>query len=302
MGTVDLNLLSVLVAVGRTSSFSAAAKELGLPKSSVSRAIAKLEAAMNVRLVQRTTRRVALSTAGAALYEKVTPLLATLEMSVCAVPELREEPSGMLRVAASVDFGSTVLAEIVSRFVARYPTVQVDVRLSNAKVDLVADGFDVAMRFLARRPKDSSLSGRQVSPLAAQLFAAPTYLARRGTPRTPADLEGHEWVVFRDGEAISLGGPDTSVTVTPRGRIHADDMFFIREAVRNGAGIGLLPTFIAEPDVSAGALVRLLPRWSTRIASVWILTPHARQLPPKVTAFRDLVIETLASRPLAPAI
>lgn len=297
-GTLDLDALSVFVTVARAQSFSAAAKELGIPKSSVSRTITRLEERMKVRLLHRTTRSVALSTAGTALYERVQPLIESLRTSVCELPELEESPSGLLRVTAPVDIGESVLPEIVASFALRHPNVQLDLRLTNRLVDLVAEGFDVAIRITTRPLKDSTLMARKLSASMLRLYAAPAYLARRGTPRAPADLEEHDWVKF-NGEAVKLEGPNgAKASVRPRGRIHADDLMFIRGAVRAGAGISLLPALIAEPDVAAGLLVQVLPKWNAPSGNVYIVCPEARHLPKKTTAFRDFVIHALEQRPL----
>ncbi|MEW5848978.1 MAG: LysR family transcriptional regulator [Myxococcota bacterium] len=297
---MDLNLLAAFVTVAETASFSEAARRLRLPKSSVSRRISALESTMGVRLLHRSTRHVALSTAGAALYERVAPQLASLQQSLRDLPELEEEPSGRLRVTATVDWGVTVLAEVVTRFVARYPAVQVELSLSSELVDLVGGGFDVALRISRHRLKDSTLMARSVGPLAMQLYASPSYLARRGTPRTPRDLEEHSFVVFRSLGRLRLEGPTGSAVIDLHGRVMADDMFFVRESVRTGAGVGLLPRFLAESDVTTGALVNVLPRWHTSMTSLWIVTPAARHVPRKVTAFRDMVLDALRDRPLGP--
>ncbi len=299
---MDLNLLTVFEAVARTSSFSAAAKELGIPKSSVSRGVARLEATLDVQLLFRTTRRVSLSAAGTGFYDRIGPLLGSIRAAIGEVPEREEQPSGDLRVTAPVDLGVLFLAEVVTRYVARYPAVSVDLHLTGRVVDLVAEGFDVALRAAASL-QDSTLVVRRAARITMQLFASPLYLARRGTPRTEADLDAHEWVVFRSGpQKLQVGSPRSgSLKVAQRGRIVCDDMLFVRDAVRAAAGLGLLPTFVAEPDVAAGTLVRVLPRLERPAGYLHILTPGARHVPRKVTAFRDLVVELLKVRPLGPA-
>jgi DNA-binding transcriptional LysR family regulator len=299
MATMDLNLLRAFLAVAETSSFSAAARKLGVPKSSVSRAVAALEEQMNVRLLHRTTRHVAPTTAGRALHDRVAPLLASLESAVCGLPELEDQPSGRLRVTTTVDFGSAVLGEIVARFVEAHPAVFVDLRLTSGIVDLVAEGFDLALRFGSRTLPDSSLNARRAGTVRLQLFASPDYLARAGTPRRAEDLAEHQWVAFRRETPLRLEGPGgASLKVEQRGRILCDDMSFVRTAVRAGAGVGLLPTFLAAEDVEAGALVRVLPKWDTRSGTLWLVSPHTRHVPRKVSAFRDFVIAALATRPV----
>jgi DNA-binding transcriptional LysR family regulator len=292
---MDLNLLTVFEAVARTSSFSAAAKELGLPKSSVSRAVARLEAELRVQLLFRTTRQVAPSAAGTALYDRITPLLASVKAVLGELPEREEEPSGTLRVTAPVDVGVLFLAEVATRYTARYPSVSVDLHLTGRVVDLVAEGFDVALR-VAPRLADSTLVVRRAAPIVVHLFASPLYLARRGTPRTEADLKAHDWVTFRSGpDRLRVPGPRPS-EAGERGRIACDDLLFARDAIRAGAGVGFLPAFIADADVVAGTLVRVVPRLERPAGHLHIVTPAAKHVPRKVTAFRDLVLELLRAR------
>lgn len=288
---MDLNLLAVFEAVARTSSFSAAAKELRLPKSSVSRGVARLEAELGVQLLIRTTRQVSITAAGTALYDRMAPLLRSMNAALGELPEREEEPSGTLRVTAPVDLGVTLLAEVVSRYTARYPAVSVDLHLTGRVVDLVAERFDVALR-VGMKLEDSSLVVRRVTPIVLRVFASPLYLARRGTPRSEADLAGHEWVVFRSGpQKLRLtGGREAAGT---HGRIECDDLLFVRDAVRAGAGLGLLPEFLADPEVVAGTLVRVLPRFERQAGQLHVVTPAAKHVPRKVTAFRDLVVELL---------
>jgi len=300
MGTIDLNDLSVFVSVVETASFSLAATRLGLPKSSVSRAIGRLEEQMGVTILHRTTRKVAPSTAGRTLYENVRAQIDSLHHAVGALPELREELSGCVRVTAVVDLNE-FFADVVARFVSRYPSVEVDLRLTNDYIDLVNAGIDLALRFSTKRLKDSSLNARKLCPSHVQLFASPAYAARRGLPRTPRDLERHDWVVYRRATHLRLEGGGAPTAVITRGRVVCDDFAFLRSAVINGCGIGYLGTFQAEADVAAGRLVRVLPRWFIPISNLWAIWPGARRLPRKVAAFLDLVIEMLETSPVSPA-
>lgn len=297
---MDLDLLSTFEAVARTSSFSTAARELGRPKSSVSRAVARLEAELGVPLLYRTTRQVSLSAAGTALYDRITPLLTSLKSALTEMPEREELPSGLLRVTAPVDLGALFLVEVVTRYTARYPAVSVDLHLTGRVVDLVGEGFDVALR-VAPTLKDSTLMVRKAAPIVVRTYASPVYLARRGTPRNEAELSGHDWVIFHSGPqklkvAAPFGMPGSGVGSS--GRIGCDDLLFVRDALRAGAGLGLLPTFVAEPDVKSGALVPVLPRLEKQAGWLHVVSPAARHQPRKVTAFRDLVLEMLRARGL----
>lgn len=292
---MDLNHLTLFEAVARTTSFSGAARALGIPKSSVSRGIARLEEELGLQLLVRTTRQVALTASGTALYDRITPLLRQVATALGELPEREEEPAGLLRVTAPSDLGVLFLAEIVTRFTARHPAVSVELHLTGRVVDLVAEKFDVALR-VASSLKDSTLVARRVAPIVVQLFASPVYLARRGAPRSEAELASHDWVAFRGGpQKLRLGGPREAVGIEPRERILCDDLLFVRDALRAGAGIGLLPTFVAEPERAAGTLVRVLPRIERAVGHLHVVTPAAKHAPPKVTAFRDLVLEVLGA-------
>jgi len=296
---MDLDLLSTFEAVARTASFSAAARELGRPKSTVSRAVAKLEAELGVPLLFRTTRHVSLSAAGTALYDRITPLLSSLRSALSEMPEREEQPSGSLRVTAPVDLGALFLVEVVTRFTARHPAVSVDLHLTGRMVDLVAEGFDVALR-VAPKLLDSTLVARRAATFTVQIYASPVYLARQGTPRTEGELEGHDWVLFRTGpQRLQVASPVSPTGKGVRARIVCDDLLFVRDALLAGAGLGTLPTFLAAPEVSAGRLVRVLPRFERPAGTLHIVSPASRQQPLKVTAFRDMVLEVLRARGVA---
>jgi DNA-binding transcriptional LysR family regulator len=292
MATIDFGDLAVFVAVADAASFSGAAARLGLPTSSVSRAVARLEEQLGARALHRTTRRVALSTAGKALYDKVWTHVTQLRHAVGEVPGPADEPSGRVRVTAVADM-SEFLADVVTRFVARYPAAQIELRLTNDHVDLVAEGIDLALKFVRERLRDSSLNARRLCPNFVQLFASPAYLARRGTPRTPRDLEGHDWVVHKRLTDLKLEGGGRSTVIRTGGRVVCSDFAFLRAAVVNGCGIGILRTFQVEPDLSMGKLVRVLPRWSCRTSNLWAVWPGSRRLPRTASAFLDLVVESL---------
>ncbi|MBX3261822.1 MAG: LysR family transcriptional regulator [Labilithrix sp.] len=289
----SLDDLAVFVAVGETLGISAAAARLRVPKSSVSRALARLEDAMGARLVHRTTRRLSLSTAGAELLERAGPMVATLGETLRAAHEAEEAPAGRLRITCTVDFGATVLAEIVTRFMARHPRVEVDVVLSNSVVDLVRHGVDLAIRFSPKRLRDSSLVAKRIGSLTTMLVASPAYLKRRGAPRSPRDLAEHDWVTYSGVASIVLEAPEGAASLAARGRLRCDDMFFARAASRAGAGIVALPAFLAEEDVAAGLLVPVLPRWRASRGAMWLVSPASRNVPAKVTAFSAFLVEEL---------
>ena len=290
---MDLNLLSLFVAVAEANSFSVAARRLNLPKSSVSRGIASLEAQLGTRLLHRTTRQVSLSTAGTVLYERAAPLLQSLRQAVGTLPEREEHPSGDLRLTVPADMGATFLPDVMAKFALRYPAVKLDVMVTNRLVDIVAEGMDLALRVAGRKLADSSLVIRRLTPLDMQVFASPVYLARRGPPRPAEDVAAHDWVGFRN-----LPPPSELKGLVPAPRVVGDDMMFLKEMVRNGLGLGLLPTFLAKEEVANGQLVRVLPSLAWSNSSLALVYPKAQHVPRKVTAFRDFLLEYLSARPL----
>lgn len=289
---MDLNLLPLFHAVAEARSFSGAARRRGLPKSTVSRGIAALEAEVGAQLLHRTTRQVALTEAGTRLYEETRPALARLSEAVNLVPGKEEQPRGELRLTAPNDVGATLLGAMLPRFLARYPELCVDVRLTNRTVNLVEGGFDAALRASGKSLADSSLIARRLAGTEMHLFAAPTYLARRGTPRTMEEAATHDWVGFPRAAAPA------GLRKAPRPRLLGDDFFFLREAVRAGAGIGVLPIFLTGRDVTAGTLVRVLPRWSETRGMLALVYPQTKHVPRKVAAFRDFLVDWLAANPL----
>jgi len=298
METIDLSQLSLFMAVAEAASFSRAAQRAGVSKSSLSRGVARLERDLGQQLFYRTTRRVSLTAAGAALFERAAPQLAALRQAIRTLPEHEKPPSGALRISAPNDLGVSVLASIAARFCARYPDVRLDIELTTRRVDLVAERFDAALRATGRL-EDSSLVARKLSTVKMQLFASPGYLAQRGVPRRPSDLTDHDLVQFRGLRGpIPLCAGNGAGRRAPAARILVDDFAFIREVLRSGGGIGLLPSFLAREDVLSGILVRVLPRYVAAQSALFFIHPAARHVPAAVRAFRDFLLELLGDRRL----
>ena len=295
---LDLNALRMFVAVADAASFSAAARKLNLPKWSVSRRLSQLEATMGVPLLHRTTRRVVLSPAGAALHERVASLIASLEQAAVESPDHLGEPTGEVRISAPNYLGSAFLADAVTKFSARYPRVHCDLYLNSQPMDFAVGGFDIALRAAPERMKDSSLVARPACPIYARLFASPKYLETSGIPRVPDDLAGHRWVTHRGLPTLQLQSKTSSATFKPQGPICCDDIFFVREAVRSGAGIGIIPTFLVAKDVARGRLVSVLPQFHSLATFVYIIRPGTREVPRRVRAFSDFLLEYLQTHPL----
>ena len=293
---MDLNRVSAFVRVVHDGSFTAAAKTLGLPKSSISRSVAQLEQDLGIRLLHRTTRQLHLTDAGAAFYDRVSRALGDIDEATTAAADTQSELSGAVRVTAPVDMGVWALAPIVARFVRKHPKIRVEVSLTGRVVDLVGEGFDLAVR--AGPLRDSSLIARRVGDLQSVAYASPTYLARRGEPQDLKDLADHDCVLFRStsGKATwelarVADGKIVSVEVT--GPVASDDLSFVRKAVLAGCGVSLLPTFLCARAEHDGKLVRVLGDWALNGAVLHIAYPSARFVPQRVVVLREYLLREL---------
>jgi DNA-binding transcriptional LysR family regulator len=221
----------------------------------------------------------------------------TLRAAGQALEPAARQPKGRLRVTAPSDLCSGFIADVVVAFAARYPQVQLDFAVTNQHVNLIDGGFDVALRATADL-RDSTLVGRKLGDLEHRLYASPRYVERHGAPRTCAELADHPCIVFRAKELVrtwTLRGPGGEVGVPVRGRIGGDDFALVRAVVAAGGGIGLMPHLNCAADVASGRLVRILPEYHARGASLYVIYPSAKSVPARVTAFRDFVIGELAS-------
>ena len=292
---MDLNRVSAFVHVVHDGSFTAAARSLGLPKSSISRSVAQLEQDLGVRLLHRTTRQLHLTDAGAAFFDRVSRALNDIDEATVAASDTQTELSGPVRVTAPVDLGVWSLAPILARFSRQHPKIRIDMQLSGRVVDLVAEGFDLAVR--AGPLRDSSLIARRVGELESVAYASPKYLKRRGVPKTLEDLADHDCVLFRSAtgkarwELTHDDGNVGAVDVT--GSITTDDMSFVRSAVMSGCGVGLLPAFLCARAEQRGRVVRLLPQWSLDGAVLHLAYPSSRFVPQRVVVLREFLLREL---------
>jgi DNA-binding transcriptional LysR family regulator len=297
MTTINLNQVGTFVRVVESGTFTAAATALGLPKSSISRGVAALEEALGVRLLQRTTRKLNLTEAGRQYFQQVRAALAGLDQANATIAEIGSEPRGTVRVTAPADFGEGLFSEIISAFITRYPRIQLDVVLTGRRVNLIEEGFDLAVR--AGKLEDSTLVARKVASTALGLFAAPSYLQRRGRPKRFADLAKHDCVLHRSARGVfpwRLTGPRGPELVTVLGAAIADSFDFVRGLVKGGVGIGLLPELGLAGEVARGALVRVLPAYALRGGALYVVTPPLRHVPARVALLRAHLIDELSAR------
>ncbi len=293
---MDLNDILVFAKVVQAGSFIAAARELEMPKSTVSRRISALEARLGARLLQRTTRSLNLTDVGRTYYHYAMRIAGEAEEAERAVTRMQATPQGLLRL--TVPFNLSFLAPVLAAFMQRYPEVQLDVVATDRVVDLIDEGFDVALRAGALR--DSSLVGRQLGTLKRVLVASPAFLKRHGTPAEPPDLAHIATLAFGAGAQrtrwqLTRGGKTLAVEVTPR--LIANDFEILDAAVRQGLGLALLPLFRCRSDLLTGTLRQVLADWSTHEPPLTAVYPSTRHLSPKVRALIDHLREHMTPPP-----
>ena len=289
----DLEAWAVFAAVVEARSFSAAAERLGVSKATVSKVIARLEARLGQALFHRTSRRLALTEAGKPLAERAARILAE---ALAAEEEARDGGSGLagrIRVAAPLGFGIANIAPLIARFLTAHPEVEIDLDLSDARVDIVADGFDLALR-IADLP-DSSLRARRLCGIQTHMVAAPAYLAAAGTPRHAAELADHALLAYANvsGPWRLEGQDGESVSVRPSGPLRVNSGEAMVPALLAGLGVARLPGFIVGAHIASGALVEILPAWRSPSIGLHLLTPPSPLRPARVEALIAFLVEHL---------
>ncbi|AKQ54330.1 LysR family transcriptional regulator [Bordetella hinzii] len=282
-------------------SFAAAADRAGIARSVVTRQIAFLEEKYGVRLLNRSTRKLSLTDAGRAFYERVRPLLNELAELDLALQAQGSQPTGRLRIAAPVSFGTLHLGPAIADYLQTYPQVIIDLDLNDRVVDLVEDGYDVAVRIGPLT--DSSLVARPLAPQALHVCASPAYLARHGTPAHPEDLRQHRCLHYSYASggtdwAFEKDGQTTLVRVNPAMRANNGDV--LRTAALAGHGIIQQPEFLVGEDLRAGRLVPVLPEYARPPITMMAVYPHRRLLSPKVRSFVEH-LETHFGKQTSPA-
>lgn len=287
----ELEAVRVFAAVAELKSFRGAAEALRIPRSTVSRRLATLEVALETRLLQRTTRQVSLTDAGEAFLTQVAPALATIADAGRSVLDARAEPRGLLRVTATASMAETV-GGILLELIERYPQIRLDLDFSDRQIDLVAEGFDIAIRPGALA--DSTLIARPLGHGAGGYFASPAYLKRRGRPKLPRELAQHDCIVFSGStrmERWRFQHKKRTEEITVKKRIVANALSVVRLAALAGHGIAWMPAGYASADVARGELVPVLAELWPPLTPVQLLYPTSRHLAPQVRAAVDLLLE-----------
>jgi len=295
----ELTHLVSFIRTAEHGSFSAAARSLGLTPAGVSKNVARLEAALGLRLFQRSTRRLALTEGGGRFLQQVQEPLGTLEDAIAGARTRDEQPAGTLKVSMGQAFGCRFLVPLLGEFLARYPAVQPDWHFDNRQVDLVGEGFDAALGGgFALAP---GVVARELAPVHIVAVAAPAYLAGRPLPRQPADLADCDAIMRRSSPTGRVRpwtlrtrrGGEQAVACRPR--LIFSDPEAIAQAACLGLGVALVPMPFAFARIAAGELVRLLPGWYSDAGPLSLYYPSRRMLPAKTTVFVDFIVERFRS-------
>lgn len=295
---MDLDALRLFVAAAERLNITAAGRELGLAPAMSSNRLAKLEKQLGAELLRRTTRKVSLSQDGEAFLPYAREIIAQAEAGRAVLGQDAPRPSGILRFAAPSSFAQLHIIPLLAEFQTQYPDITLDLRLSDARFDIIEGSFDLALR--SAPLKDSSLLGRKLADDTRVLCAAPAYLDQFGIPTSPEDLQGHRFlawtdmtpreIVHRDGRTAQLNPKDMMT------RTLLDDGTSQRLATLSGMGLSINSLWSVAHDIASGALVRVLPDWELNDQSVlWLIYPRSNVLTPRVRCFMDFLIARLSA-------
>lgn len=292
----DLEAWAIFAKVVEKGSFSQASEDLGLAKTTVSKAITRLEKRMQTSLLHRTTRKLSLTESGRLVLERATRILSDGTAIEADILEEAAVPRGMIRIASTTGFGLTALARVLPDFMNAYPEVEIDLHLTEDRVDVVAEGFDIAVQI--GQSEDSTLRSSRLFSLRRPLVASPAYVARYGMPEHPSDLEhfptlvpsnvpwAADWEFTRDGHA--------PVAVRVTGRCQINNAQAMLPSLLGGVGMALMPEFVVSRDIEDGRLVELMPGWSAVPGSIYLISPPGRARPARVRVLIDFLRERFA--------
>ncbi|HYD96564.1 MAG TPA: LysR family transcriptional regulator [Noviherbaspirillum sp.] len=296
---VDAQDLVLFACVAETESFTEAAERLGMPKSTLSRRLSELETRLGERLLVRTTRRLTVTDFGRLVMAHGQSIAAEAEAASVLAQSRQTRPTGRLRVTMPSDFANLLLASFLTRFSAQHPGITLELDLSPRIIDLVAEGYDLAIR-MGELADDAMLVARPLVRLSTALYASPAYVARKGLPATPEALQAHDGVHLHahgsDAAAWELRRGAERVKCAPGVRVLINSPELILRMTLEGAGIAPIDDYMAQPHLASGRLVRVLPKWSLAPVQAWVVTPGRKLLPSRTRAFMLALEAEFAAR------
>ena len=286
--------MAIFARVVEAKSFSEAARRLRMSKSQVSKQVASLERSLGARLLNRTTRKLSLTESGAAYYEHCARIVEEAKQAELAIGRFRSAPRGVIKVNASVEFGTLQVAPALPAFLARFPEVSVDMTLSDRSIDLAEEGYDLAIRTAWKDEPGLNVIARQLAQSHRKVCATPEYFERHGAPLKPDDLVRHNCLIYADsgsrGDWWSFVGPEGEIAVPVSGNLRINDNEALWQAARRGLGIAFLPTFIVGQDLQQGVLRAVLTEYMPGERAIYAIYLPNRYLSPKVRAFIDFFL------------
>lgn len=292
-----LNAMKLYCHIVEAGQLSLAADQLNLSKGAVSKQLAKLEAHLGGRLLNRTTRRLTLTEAGVAFYERSRQILKSVEEAECAVTGLTTEPNGTLKINAPMSFGFLQMGALLAKYQALYPKVSIDITLHDRQIDLIEEGYDLALRIAAL--KDSSLIARKLAPCHIVLCASPAYLKKSGEPVHPDDLKNHQCLLYSYSDSVKSWSFENrkgeKVQLPIKGTLITNNGNLICDAIIHDMGIAPLPTFIVGDAIRAGKIKIIMTDWHLQSEAISLLYPSSKHLSAKVRAFVDVAVAYFSS-------
>ncbi len=293
------NAMKLYCRIVETGQLSLAADQLNLSRGAVSKQLAKLEAHLGGRLLNRTTRRLTPTEVGIAFYERAKLILESIEEAECVVTGLTAEPRGTLRINAPMSFGSRYLGELLAKYQEKYPQIEIDISLHDRQVDVVDEGYDLVLRIAAL--EDSSLIARKLASCNIVACASPSYLKKFGEPTKPEDLKHHQCLLYSYDDSVKQWSLENQLgekeQVLVNGVLLANNGDLMCDAMVNGMGIAMLPTFIAADVIKRGKAQVVLPNWTGKPSDISLLYPSSKHLSAKVRTFVDMAVEHFKTNP-----
>lgn len=286
----ELKRIGVFTRVVETKSFSEAARQLGVAKSAVSKQIAQLEKEVGVRLLNRTTRSLSLTEAGEIYYRHSADIVSRTKIALSELREYQNQPTGTLRISCPVDFGIQHLVPVIKQVRALYPLLKIDLLLEDRVINMVEDGVDLAIRI--GWLQDSNLVAKKICETPVIVFASPEYLAQKGTPKTPQDLQQHEWLslsLFSSPLTWQFEHRGQKQSVQMHSQLKSNSVAAVLALVKSGQGISALSKFVMQGDIDQGLIQPLLTDYQLPPTGVYAVYPHREHVPPKVRIFIDFL-------------
>jgi DNA-binding transcriptional LysR family regulator len=291
---IEIGAIPVFVKVSETGGFAAAARQLGLTKSAVSKRISTLEAHLGAQLFHRSTRSISLTEAGEIYLAHAVQALGSAREAEDAVAALQDRPVGQLRICAPVTFGLLHVAPLVTEFLQTHPGITLDLAMDDRVVDLVDAGYDMAIR--AGAMPDSALIARRLTTIKSVIVASPKYVTDYGAPMYPEDLIDHNCLHYtysRDPLEWAFAGPEGETKIKTKGTLGINNSEALCRVLIDGLGVGRLPTFVASSHIRAGRLIRVIPQHILPEQALYAVFPERRHIPAKVRAFTDFLVHRI---------